>query len=354
MIPRSLAPVILKRAEKMPIITLTGPRQSGKTTLVKSIFSKHGYTNLESAETRSYAESDPKSFLRQFDKGIVLDEVQRLPELLSYIQVLSDDNPQPGFFVLSGSQNFALLESISQSLAGRTAIFHLLPFSLEELHTYGIYYDSFETYMFKGFYPRLYDLDLHPQDLLPDYIDSYLERDVRQLINVKNLGKFQLFIRLCAARNGQLLNRNSLSIEIGVDNKTIESWLSILEASYIIFRLQPYYKNFNKRLVKTSKIYFYDTGLVCALLDIRTEDQLRKHYLKGEIFESFVISELMKQRINQGLRPRFYFWRDRSGREIDCLIEEDSQLKCIEIKSGRTIHKRFFNNLQFFSTINGI
>ena len=335
----------------MPIITLTGPRQSGKTTLVKKLFPNHGYANLESAEVRAFAETDPKGFLSQFSEGIILDEVQRIPNLLSYVQVVSDENPRPGFFILSVSQNFALLESISQSLAGRTSIFNLLPLSLSELRDFGTIYERYENYVFKGFYPRLYDLDLHPQELLPDYIDSYLERDVRQLINVKNLGSFQFFLRLCAGRNGQLLNKNSLAAEIGVDNKTINSWLGILEASYIIFRLHPYHKNYKKRLIKTPKLYFYDTGLACALLDIRSEDQLNSHYLKGELFEAFIISELMKERINQGNRPRLYFWRDKTGHEVDCLIEEGTLLKYIEIKSGRTLNTSFFKNLTFFQKL---
>lgn len=352
MVTREIAAQIRQHAKKMPVIALTGPRQSGKTTLVKSLFPDYIYLNLEFPDVRARAQDDPRLFL-QNTSGIILDEIQRVPELFSYIQGFVDEQQKPGHYILTGSQNFLLLEHISQSLAGRVALFNLLPFSLSEIHSEYPLPDSYLPIMFQGAYPRLYDKKLQPQEWYPSYIQSYLERDVRQIVNVKNLNKFQTFLKLCAGRIGQIFNASSIATEIGVDYKTVQSWVSILQASFIIFLLQPYYKNFNKRLVKSPKLYFYDTGLACSLLGIRTAEDLMVHYLKGELFESFVIAELFKKKYHMNHPADLYYWRENTGREIDCLIEQGAKLQAVEIKSGMTINSDFFKGLEFWKNLTG-
>ncbi len=352
MVKRELALHILRLAEKMPVIALTGPRQSGKTTLVKALFPDYNYLNLEFPDVRARAQEDPRLFL-QNTSGLILDEIQRAPELFSYIQGYVDEQQRPGQYILTGSQNFLLLEQISQSLAGRVALFNLLPFSVSEIHSEYPLPDSYLPLMFQGTYPRLYDKHLQPNEWYPSYIQSYLERDVRQIINVKNLNKFQTFLKLCAGRIGQIFNASSIATEIGVDYKTVQSWVSILQASFIIFLLQPYYKNFNKRLVKSPKLYFYDTGLACSLLGIRSQEDLMVHYLKGELFESLVISELFKKKFHQQHPVDFYYWRENSGHEIDCLVESGTTLQAVEIKSGMTINSDFFKGLKFWQNLTG-
>ncbi len=350
MIQRTLSAVVLKAAQKLPVITLTGPRQSGKTTLVRAVFPEHAYANLEYPDTREYAITDPRGFLRSAPR-MIIDEVQHAPDLTSYMQGMVDEDQRPAQFVLTGSQNFSLAQSVSQSLAGRSAIFHLLPLSMRELLDDGYAADDYLPWLYRGFYPRLYDQQLAPNAWLPDYIQNYLERDVRQITQVQDLTTFQIFLKLCAGRTGQLLNMASLANEVGVDVKTIKSWVSVLEASYVVFLLHPHYKNYNKRVVKTPKLYFYDTGLACSLLGINSEEQLSSHYLKGELFESLIIAELQKQQFNQGQRPADYFWRDNTGHEVDFLSERSGGVRIAEIKSGKTIRPDFFRGLDFYKKI---
>lgn len=340
-------------AEKMPVISLTGPRQSGKTVLARSVFPDYRYVNLENLETRLFALQDPSGFMRSLPPGVIIDEAQYAPDLFSYIQVAVDETRRNGEFILTGSQNFQLSAHISQSLAGRAANLYLLPFSMEELEAEGLAPEDYETLLIRGGYPRIYDQQLLPGDFYSSYMENYVERDVRQLLNVADLGKFQLFIRLCASRIGQLFNQSAISAEAGVDANTIKRWFSILETSFIAFKLPPYFRNYNKRLTKTPKIYFYDTGLVCSLLGIRSKEQLDTHFLKGALFENHVIVETMKQYFHRGMRPACFYWRDNTGYEIDLLMEEGGKIIPVEIKSGRTIKPDFFRNLEFFNRISG-
>jgi uncharacterized protein len=353
MIPRLLAKKMVGLAEKMPVISLTGPRQSGKTVLARSVFPDYRYVNLENLETRLFALQDPSGFIRSLPPGVIIDEAQYAPDLFSYIQVVVDETRRNGEFILTGSQNFQLSAHISQSLAGRAANLYLLPFSMEELEAEGLAPDDYETLLFRGGYPRIYDQQVSPGDFYPSYMENYVERDVRQLLNVADLGKFQLFIRLCASRIGQLFNQSAISVEAGVDANTIKRWFSILETSFIAFKLPPYFRNYNKRLTKTPKIYFYDTGLICSLLGIRSQDQLDAHFLKGALFENHVIVETMKQYFHRGMHPACFYWRDNTGNEIDLLMEEGGKIIPVEIKSGRTIKPDFFRNLEFFNRISG-
>lgn len=338
-------------AAKMPVVSITGPRQSGKTMLARHLFPDFKYVNLENLETRDFALNDPAGFLRAQNGGAVIDEAQYAPNLFSYIQLQVDESRRNGEFVLTGSQHFHLSERISQSLAGRSANFYLLPFSNEELRSGGWLPDDYENLLLRGSYPRVYDQQMDAIDFYPSYIENYLERDVRQLVNVSDLSKFQLFARLCAGRIGQLFNMNALGNETGLDASTVKRWFSLLESSFVAFALQPYFKNYNKRLLKTPKLYFYDTGVACSLLGIRTIDQLNTHYLKGALFENFIIVEVMKQFFNRGIRPQCYFWRDNTGHEIDLLVEDGTGLFPVEIKSGRTIQPDFFKGLDFFHKI---
>ena len=353
MIKRNITKKILAYYRQYPIISLIGPRQSGKTTLVKNIFPKKPYVNLEDLENREFALGDPKGFLSQYKNGAIIDEVQRVPELMSYLQVTVDERKKNGLYVLTGSQNFLLMESISQSLAGRAAIFNLLPFSLSELSSAKIKFSKTEidNLLFKGFYPKLFGQKLGAAGYYANYIRTYVERDVRLIKNISNLSAFKRFLNLCAARTGQLLNISSLAADCGVNQKTAQSWLSILEASFIIYLLRPHYKNYGKRVIKMPKIYFYDTGLLCSLLGITDKKQLKSHYLKGGIFESFVISEFIKYNYNQGTKPNVYFWRDKTGNEIDLLIETPEKLIPIEIKSGQTIANDYFKGLRYYNNL---
>ncbi|MFH1838056.1 MAG: ATP-binding protein [Candidatus Kuenenbacteria bacterium] len=353
MINRIIGNKIKKLALKFPVVFLIGPRQSGKTTLVRNIFPKLDYVSLEDLDTRDFALRDPKGFLASFRKGVILDEVQRVPNIFSYIQTIVDEKNVSGQFILTGSQNILLQENLSQSLSGRVAILKLLPLSFEELKNTQKKINSIEQYLFNGFYPRIYDKKITANDWYPNYIQTYIERDVRLIKNIGNLSAFQKFIKMCAGRIGQILNLSSLGNECGISHNTAKSWLSVLESSYIVFLLKPYYKNFNKRLIKMPKLYFYDTGLACSLLGIQNEKQLSTHYLKGGLFESFVISEIFKKQFNSGAEPSCYYWRDKSGNEIDCLIEEGGKLLQIEIKAGKTISSDFFSGLQYWKKIVG-
>lgn len=350
---RRMANIITQRAQKIPVLALLGPRQSGKTTLTKATFSNHAYVSLETFEDRELADSDPKGFFESHKNayGIIIDEIQRVPKLLSYIQTMVDNDPKPGYFILTGSQNILINQAISQTLAGRIAIFTLLPFSINELKENSLL-NNLETLAYIGCYPRIYAYNLEATPWYLDYIETYVERDVRQIASVNDLSTFRRFIRLCAGRIGQLVNIASLANDCSIDQRTAKSWLSILEASYIVFLLQPHYENFSKRLIKSPKIYFYDTGLACALLDIQSQQQLDDHYLRGNLIESLIISDVMKHYYNTGNRPHnVYFWRDQSGHEIDCIIQRNNKLIPIEIKAGKTIVNDFFKVLTYWDKL---
>ena len=348
MIPRQITKEILNLIKGFPILALTGPRQSGKSTLMKELFSKeYRYVSLEDLDTREFAQEDPRGFLKENRQKVIFDEVQQVPELFSYLQGIVDEDQIPGQFILTGSQHFLLLEKITQSLAGRVGMLHLLPLSLSELDSLS----SLEETLFKGFYPPLYSRDVEPYQWHSNYIQTYVERDLRLIKNVHDLGTFQRFMKMCATRTGQILDLTSIGNDCGISHHTAKAWLNVLEASFIVFQLRPHYKNFNKRLVKSPKIYFYDTGLLCHLLDIETPSQLSTHYLRGGIFESFVISELMKVHYNKGKKPSLYFWRDKGGHEVDCLIEQGTALTPVEIKSGKTVSANFFSGLTYWSNL---
>lgn len=350
-IPRLLGPALLKDAQGFKVIALLGPRQSGKTTLARMTFPDYTYASLEDPDTRLRAKQDPRSFLYELSQGqgVILDEFQRVPELLSYIQGIVDQNPRPGFFVLTGSQNFLMNQAITQTLAGRISIHTLLPLSLSELTENNLLGDLYTT-LHKGFYPPLYTQSVTPERWFSSYIQTYLERDVRDLKLVLDLSLFQLFVQLCAGRIGQILNLSSLANDCGISVNTASSWIALLEASYIIFTLKPHHKNFSKRLIKSPKIYFYDTGLACALLKIMP-DQLSTHYLRGGLFENMILSDLHKDFYNRGMRPNIYFWRDHVGHEVDCIIEHGTNLVPIEIKSGMTVGTDFFDGLSYWNAL---
>jgi predicted AAA+ superfamily ATPase len=353
MIKRLLEKKIKEAVRQYPVVGIIGPRQSGKTTLARNTFAHYPYVSLEKPSELTFALEDPEGFLNQFPKGAIIDEIQRAPELFSYIQTIVDQKQKEGLFILTGSQNFVLLEKISQSLAGRISIQKLLPFSLEELVKSNISPPTLGGILFKGGYPRIYDKHLAATDWLSNYVSTYLERDVRSIKNVGDLSTFQRFLKMCAFRSGKVLNLSSLANDCGITHNTTKAWISVLEASFIIFLLNPYHKNFKKRLIKAPKLYFYDTGLMCFLIGITNDHDITLHPEIGSIFETFVISELIKIRINRMLSLNFYFWRDKIGREIDCIFEKNSRLLPIEIKSGQTIRSEFFNNLNYWSELAG-
>lgn len=353
MIDRTLTPKMLDLTQKFQVLTLNGPRQSGKTTLVKAAFPSLPYVSLEEPDIRQVAIRDPRGFLSNYGEGAVLDEVQNVPELFSYIQSIVD-NDRNIQFVLTGSSNFLLMEKISQTLAGRAAILYLLPFSFLELENGGHAFDDYETLIYKGQYPRIYNRDIEPADFYPSYIQTYVERDARMIKNIGDTNAFIRFIQLCAGRTGQLLNYASLANDAGISPNTVRSWISILEASYIVYRLQPYYKNFSKRVIKSPKLYFYDTGLVCSLLGIKDADQVNTHYLKGSLFENLVINEFIKRGLHRGKRRYPYFWRDSQGREIDCLLVNGESIRPVEIKAGKTISNNYLKNLKYWLELAGM
>jgi predicted AAA+ superfamily ATPase len=347
MIQRTLAGHARDIFMKYPIITITGPRQSGKTTLARAVFPEKAYVNLENPAIRQFAMEDPNGLLDQYPDGAVIDEIQRVPDLVSYLQVIVDEKRKNSLFVLTGSQQFSLMKNVSQSLAGRTALLKLLPFSIEETASFGEY--EIDDLIFKGFYPRIYDQDIPPSQALGDYYETYVERDVRQLVNVRNTALFQRFVRLCAGRTGQLVNLNSLADDTGVSHSTAREWMSVLEASYVVFLLQPFHANIKKRLVKSPKIYFYDVGLASWLCGIEDVRQLTNHPLRGNLFENLVVMEALKHRLNQGKRNNLFFYRDSSGNEIDLLYARLQQFVTIEIKSGKTITSDYFKGIKKFA-----
>ncbi len=351
MIDRAIAPKITELLAKYPIISITGPRQSGKTTLAKLLKPDYKYVTLENPSDRLFAQQDPVGFLETYQNGVILDEVQYVPELFSYLQVFTDARQRNGEYILTGSQNFLLMEKITQSLAGRVAIFNLLPFSIEELKNTKYAQLHWENQLINGFYPRKLVADIDATSFYDSYLQTYVERDVRQVKNILDLDLFQRFIRLLAGRIGQLFNQNSLGVELGLNNKTINAWMSVLETSFIAYRLNPYFENFNKRLVSTPKVYFYDTGLASHLLGIKSKEELDIHFAKGSLFENLVINELLKVELNKGKRPQFYFWRDASQHEVDILIQNGTALEAIELKSGKTIQPDYFKGLNYLKKI---
>jgi len=353
MIPRDAEKIIQEQLQGFPIVTITGPRQSGKTTLARALFSQKPYVSLEDPDIRQAAADDPRSLLEQMPDGAVIDEIQRAPEILSYLQTHVDMDGRMGLFLLTGSQHFGLMSNITQSLAGRTAFIELLPFAISELKHAGIQPEDLDTALFTGGYPPIYDRGLSPRIWFPAYVTAYAERDVRQILQVKELDTFQRFLRLCAGRSAQILNLSSLATDCGITHNTAKAWISVLEASYILFRLPPHHTNFRKRLVKSPKIYFYDTGLLCWLLGIQEPSQLAAHPLRGPIFESLIISELMKARINNLENACLYFWRDSNGNEIDLIVDYGSILMPIEIKSGKTLNRDFFSGLERWTAMAG-
>jgi predicted AAA+ superfamily ATPase len=356
-IDRQAHGVLLQRATLYPVVTVLGPRQSGKTTLCRMAFPDKPYVNLEQPDVREFAQQDPKAFLAQFSDGAVLDEIQNVPSLLSWIQVLTDADPRKGRFVLTGSHQLQVSAQVTQSLAGRTAVLELLPLSLSELAkandlSTGKPADV-NGLMLQGGYPRIHAQDMPPEVMLSDYFATYVERDVRQLINLRHLREFGQCVRLLAGRTGQLLNQTSLGNEVGVSSNTITQWLSILEASFLVFSLAPWSVNIGKRLVKSPKIYFYDVGLACWLLGIKTVEQLQHHPLRGALFENLVVLEVLKSLRNQGLRDPLYFFRDSNGLEIDLLLDHADGLQLVEIKASQTVSAPLFKNLRTVSTLLG-
>jgi uncharacterized protein len=347
-IQRKISHHLKKMLEKFPVISLTGPRQSGKTTLLKNTFPSFKYFNLERPDHRQLIGDDPIGFLTSMGPGIIFDEAQNLPELFSYIQVVSDERNTPGQYILSGSQSFLMNSRISQSLAGRVAVCHLLPFDFQELNSS---FDLFQTIQ-SGFYPRLHEANIAPADFYPSYLQTYIERDIRSLKAIEDLGTFTRFLGLCAGRTAQILNISSLANDTGISANAARSWLSLLESSYIVYMLNPYPKNFSKRIIKSPKLYFYDTGLACSLLRINTPDNIRTHYLFGALFENLVISEIVKQYYHSGKRPSVYYWRESNGIEIDCIVEKENQeLTAIEIKAGQTYNKDYIKALSKFPDV---
>ncbi|MCC6212326.1 MAG: ATP-binding protein [Burkholderiales bacterium] len=345
MLPRAAAPTLRRLARHYPVVALTGPRQSGKTTLARAAFPRKPYANLEELDAREFAERDPRGFLGQFPAGAIVDEAQRAPGLFSYLQGEVDRERRPGRYILTGSQQFGLFSGITQSLAGRVGILHLLPFTLAELGR-GHRPAGLEELLWRGLYPPVIEPGLPPANWYANYVATYVERDVRQLVNVRDLAPFRRFVRMCAARTGQLLNLSSLAADCGVTHNTAKAWLSVLEASYLVHLLPPYHRNFGKRLVKTPKLYFADAGLAAALAEVRTARELAVHPMRGALFETWVVAELLKARLNAGRTPDLYFWRDSNGVEVDVVHQRAGRLRALEIKAGRTVASDWFGPLE--------
>lgn len=347
MIKREISELILRLSRQYPVVTITGPRQSGKTTLCKLLFPKKPYISLENIEERNFAINDPKGFLAKYPNGAILDEIQKAPDLLSYIQTIVDDKNREGMFILTGSHQFEMMKNVSQSLAGRTAIVKLLPLSYQEAYS-SISNNNIEEVLFTGFYPRIFDKKLSPTEVMSFYVSTYIERDLRELINIKDLSVFENFLKICAGRSGQIINYSSIGNDCGITYNTIKNWLSILETSFIIKIHKPFFKNINKRLIKSPKLYFLDTGLLCYLLGITEPKQIEIHPLKGAIFESFIVSDILKIKFNKGKQDNLYYYRDNHGIEIDILMDQGTSVDAIEIKSSKTLSSQFFKNIKSY------
>ena len=359
-ITRKAEGAVKKLARGFPVVAITGPRQSGKTTLARRVFGDRPYVSLEDPDAREFAVQDPRGFLHRYKDGAIFDEAQRVPDLFSWLQGVVDEmsfsapGAGMGRFILTGSRQFGLKEGISQSLAGRVCELKLLPFCVPELRESGRNADDADQTLYKGFYPAVHTRDVSPEMWCNAYIETYLERDVRSMAAVQNLSAFQTFLKLAAGRCGQIVNLSSLGADAGISHNTAKAWLSILEASFVAFLLRPFYKNYNKRLVKSPKLYFYDTGLVCRLLGISRPEQLALHPLKGAIFESFVVSEILKKNHNEARSAQCFFWRDSAGHEVDIVLEKDGWLVPIEIKSGKTAASDFFDGLRRWGNLSGV
>ena len=350
MIKRVLQQKLASLSKQYPVVTITGPRQSGKTTLCKMTFSKKPYCSIEEMDHREFATSDPRGFLAQFPDGAVIDEVQRAPDLPSYIQGIVDEKKTNGLYILTGSQNFELSNTVGQSLAGRTALLKLLPFTMDEIRK-DVEAQGLDRLMLTGFYPRIYDQNLDPTEALGFLYETYVERDIRAISNVHNLSLFQKFVRLCAGRVGQLMNLSNLGNEVGVSHTTAKQWLSLLEASYIVYLLQPHHKNYNKRITKSAKLYFCDVGMAAFLLGIKNEKQMTRDPLRGHLFENMIVMEFIKQILNEGKIPEASFFRDSSGNEVDLILRFGNSLLPIEIKAGQTVAGDFFKGLEYFKKV---
>ncbi len=347
---RQIESEILEMAVSYPVVTLTGPRQSGKTTVIRHVFKDYPYINLEAPDVLEEIKSDPRKFLRIYKNGVIIDEIQKFPELLSYIQVTVDEDKKLGQFILTGSHQLALAQAVTQSLAGRTALLNLLPLSIAELQSQ---HKNMETdeYLVSGFYPRIYESNITPLKYYRDYVGAYVERDIRQLINIKDMSLFRKCVKLLAGRVGQILNHQNLANEVGVSSHTIKSWLSILEALYIIILLPPYFENFGKRAIKSPKVYFTDVGLACYLLGITEVMQISRDPLRGSLFENMVVMEFFKNRYNKGLSGDLYFYRDNNQNEVDLIFKKGSSLVPVEIKSSETFQRHFIKGLEKFNNI---
>lgn len=350
MYKRELQSEVVRLATQYPIVTITGPRQSGKTTLCQTAFPDYTYVNLEELSTREFANQDPKGFLAQYGNKIILDEIQRAPNLPSYIQPMVDKTDESGQFILTGSHQFELTNTINQSLAGRTALVTLLPLSFDELYKHQSSV-SLSDLIYSGFYPRIFNKNLNPTEAMSFYLSTYVERDIRSLINIKDLSVFEKFLKICATQIGQLLNYTTLANDCGVDQKTIKAWLSVLEASYIIFQIQPHFQHFRKRLTKSSKLYFHDVGFACYLLGISNSKHVMTHPMRGLLFENFIVSEFLKNRYNHVKDKNIYFFRDHVGNEVDIILDYGTKLYSVEIKSSATFNYDFLKGLNYYHKI---
>ena len=353
-IERSIKSKLLQLLKSFPVVTLTGCRQCGKSTLLKHLLPDYTYISLEDLDLRQIAKEDPRHFISIYSQKVIIDEIQQVPELLSYLQTHIDSVNESGMYVLTGSHNLLLMQSISQSLAGRTALLSLAPFSVAELRSENLVPQTTNEMLFKGSFPRIYDKQIEATDFYPSYIKTYIDRDVRILRNINDYSAFTRFLKLCAGRCSQILNVTALAEDAGITRKTAEAWLSVLEASYIIYLLKPYYKNFGKRIIKNPKMYFYDTGLVSSLLGITSAEQIENFYMRGALFESFVVSELLKRRLFAGKTDELYFWRDSNGIEIDVIEEDNLEIKAYEIKASETMNTAFFSNIKKVKELTGL
>jgi len=350
MIDREIEAEIHILKNEFPVVAIVGPRQSGKTVLSKKIFSDYEYISLEDIDHREFAQNDPRGFLERYHSNIIFDEIQRVPDLISYLQTHADNQRENGRIIITGSHNFLLMEYISQSLAGRVGIAKLMPFTVSESAQHA---GSLNDVLYTGMYPRIYDQNIRPEAFYKNYISTYVEKDVRHIKRITNLDDFLKFIRILAGRTGQELNLSALGEECGISHNTAKEWISVLEASFLIYKLQPYHKNYNKRIVKNPKVYFSDTGLVCNLLGIRKRDEIDYHFLKGNIFETFVVNEFIKYNFNFGEKLQLYYWRDNHQKEIDLIVDIGIQHYGVEIKSGKTLQEKYFDGLAYWAKLSG-